>query len=612
MRITSQTQLPTLPTTPARKKMTVLYFVDGKNNLSSMAEHSFKSLAEVGSDENVNIVAQLGLMKKDVLRGLVGHDGIQNPENLGKADMGNPETVRDFVEWGMKNFPAEKYMVVLWNHGAGFKGVLTDEEAHSICDNRELAAALERAQVNAGAKIDLLNFNACLMGQGEVAFEYRNAARYIVGSEEVEAGLRIPIPGLYGTTPQHKVLQGAMEVLKDAKEVYKTRGEISTEQLAKLFVYESKNQILSKMFTPTQSAIDSSKMEAVRASCEELAGQVLAACDQDPGLIDVIRSDVKKAQHYANIDAHLEPYVDYRDLGDFTKVLLKDDRIPASIKAAAAAAQSAVGTAVIAEAHAVTNGMVGNSMEGSTGMSVYLPTDYGHDKVGNNGVDGIPIGGTHGYEKTSWAENSNWEKMLKKISKDDDFLGKFPKLNRHLMSFGQISRMYGYNALWTAAKGGISNGLFGGWAMWPLQSFPYMIPIPGHVATAAGIVGGGLRAWSGVSKIAESINRTDSPAAARRTLAIDGAIDTAIGAGVAVGCGAMLAGVTNPALKLAAQASLALAAGRIAWGAGNGVVDYFQEKNKTVAEKLAEAETLKPNLVVMDAPPPPGKEKSAA
>lgn len=599
MRINSQTQLPTLPTTPSKKKMTVLYFVDGKNNLSSMAEHSFKSLASVGSDENVNIVAQLGLMKKDVLRGLVGHEGIQSPENLGAANMGSPETVREFVEWGMKNYPAEKYMLVLWNHGAGFKGVLTDDEAGSICNNRELAAALEKAQCNAGEKIDILNFNACLMGQGEVAFEYRNSAKYIVGSEEVEAGLRIPIPGLYGTTPQHKVLQDAMEVLKDAKEVYKTRGDISAEQLAKLFVYESKNQILSKMFTPTQSAIDTSKMEAVRTSCEELASQVLASIEKDPDLVDVIRSDVKKAQHYANIDAHLEPYCDYRDLGDVTKVLIKDDRIPENIKAAARAAQSAVGHAVIAEQHAVTNGMVGNSMEGSTGMSVYLPIDYGHDHLGHNGVDGIPVGGTHGYEKTSWGENSNWESMLKKISKDDDFLGRFPKINRQMMSFGQISRMYGYNALWSAAKGGVSNGLFGGWAMWPIQSFPYMIPIPGHVATAAGIIGGGLRAYSGVSKIAEAINRDTSTPEARRTLAIDGAIDTAIGAGVAVGCGAMLAGVTNPALKLAAQASLALAAGRIVYGAGSGIVDHFQEKGKTVAEKLAEADKLKPNLTTV-------------
>lgn len=598
-------QVTPLPaaTTPqpkqAKKALTVLYYIDGKNNLSPMAKHSFNSLDQVGSDDNVNVVAELGLMKQDVVRGLVSQGAsTASFETLGKTDMGSPQSIQEFVEWGMKNYPAEKTILVLWNHGAGFKGICSDDEAKSICQNKDLAGALEQAQQNTGQKLSVINFNACLMNQAEVAYEYRNVAHYMVGSEEVEAGLRIPIPGLFGTTPQHKVIM-------DAQEAYKGGMKLSDEDLANLFVYEAKNQFGTSMFTPTQAAIDLSQAEPLKNSCDDFAGKMLSAMQADPKLVDTLRKDIKQAQHYANIEAHIEPYVDYRDLGDFAKVIAKNDAYPADVRQAAENIKQAMGNAVVSEHHAVTNGMVGRSMEGSTGLSAYLPTDYGFDRQGHSPVEGLPVGGTHGYETTSWAGGagkSNWENMLKTIAKDDDLFGRHPKLARSMMSFGQISRFYGYQYALDAACGATSAA---GLNWFPLMSFPYMFPVPGVIACAAGAVGAALRTQSGISKIAEGIRRDDSPAANRRHLVVDGAIDTAIGVGSLVTCGAMLTGTMNPGLQVVAQGVLALAVGRMAVNTGKALYNMHENRNKTVDQKLADARTYKPALPAAQTPPTP-------
>jgi len=168
-------------------KWTILYYYDGKNNLASMAKHAFNSLDEVGSNEDVNLVAQIGLPKEKVYQGLVRKGlGTAGFQSIGRADMGSADNVKQFVEWGMKNYPAEHYALVMWDHGAGFKGSMTDDDTHHIIKNADLARALEDAQKSTGNKLEVINFNACLMQQAEVAYELKNSANYLVASTSSE------------------------------------------------------------------------------------------------------------------------------------------------------------------------------------------------------------------------------------------------------------------------------------------------------------------------------------------------------------------------------------------------------------------------------------------
>jgi len=562
------------------KEWTVLYYIDGKNNLASMALHSLSSLTKVGSDENVNLVAQVAVPEKDVERGLVEKPATKTKEFfpgsevIGKVDMGDPETLYKFLKWGMERYPAKHYAVVLWDHGAGFKGSMTDDETKHLIDNKELADVLERIKKNINKKVDVINFNACLMGQAEVAYELKDKAKYMVASEEVEAGLRIPIPGLFGTVPQHKVVEDLQKGIKE-------KGEITPEELAKLYVFEAKSQFGAQMFTPTQSAIDLSKMDKVKDAADKLSKALLDKIKEDPSFVDVVRKDISKTQRFLNYDLFAEPYIDYRDVGDFAKTILKDPKIvDENIKNAASELLSSVKEAVIAEENTVET-TTGRSVAGATGLSAYLSKDYGHDLAGTNPIDNVPAGGTHGYEQTSFAKDTHWDELLKAVSKDTDWMGKHPKIRKFLETVMPLSTYEGYEQAYHAIKGATSPA--GG--IIPITKFPYMIPLPGPAAAIMGAAGGVLRGTRGMQRITEAATKDIKPSS-KHKLTIGGAIDVAVGAGSVVTCAALLAGCGAVAFPAAAVV-LGLGVGRTIVSLISGVLKTRKASKMSISEKIA-------------------------
>lgn len=102
------------------------------------------------------------------------------------ASMGDGKTLGDFLRWGVKNYPADKYMLVFWNHGGGSAaGVQFDElyewDSLSLRELREGIAA-------AGVTFELIGFDDCLMATLETAAALAPYARYMVASEEWEPG----------------------------------------------------------------------------------------------------------------------------------------------------------------------------------------------------------------------------------------------------------------------------------------------------------------------------------------------------------------------------------------------------------------------------------------
>lgn len=104
-------------------------------------------------------------------------------QNMGKA-----ETLTEFLTYCQKNYPADNTMVILWNHGGGYRGFGWDEifaEDHlSIQELREgFAGAYDLNEEN--PPIDLLYMNACLMSNTDVYNQLRGVAKYMLGHEEV-------------------------------------------------------------------------------------------------------------------------------------------------------------------------------------------------------------------------------------------------------------------------------------------------------------------------------------------------------------------------------------------------------------------------------------------
>lgn len=106
--------------------------------------------------------------------------------------MEDPAELADFIKWTAENYPADRYMLVLWDHGGGVPfGYGEDELAHRTdTDGRtgfsvsEVAAAAKES----GVKFDVIGFDACLMQDIEIASAFEPYADYYLGSEETEGG----------------------------------------------------------------------------------------------------------------------------------------------------------------------------------------------------------------------------------------------------------------------------------------------------------------------------------------------------------------------------------------------------------------------------------------
>lgn len=110
-------------------------------------------------------------------------------DDLGRRNMGNSNTLADFLQWGLKAYPADRTILMLWDHGAGpLEGVCYDELFDLDClTMQELENALEKGL--SGKRLDAIIFDACLMADYEVAAALTPYARYMAASQEDMPGI---------------------------------------------------------------------------------------------------------------------------------------------------------------------------------------------------------------------------------------------------------------------------------------------------------------------------------------------------------------------------------------------------------------------------------------
>lgn len=196
---------------------TIMIYLDGDNDLEEDAIVDFLEISKIGSDENVKIVVQFDRISGydnsygnwTICHRFYITPGITPTESnaindwgdgIGgrEVNMGDTQTLNDFVRWAIKNYPSNKYALILWDHGNGWKRfyqalfegkkekpvkeICYDDTSYDSLSIKELREALE----NIGEKIDIIGFDACLMGMIEVANEVKNECNVMIASEETE------------------------------------------------------------------------------------------------------------------------------------------------------------------------------------------------------------------------------------------------------------------------------------------------------------------------------------------------------------------------------------------------------------------------------------------
>ena len=127
-----------------------------------------------------NTYNQIYKIEKGGLRTLVSNDG--------NASMTNPTTLTNFINYCTKNYPANRNILIFWDHGGGSISGYGYDEKNSSTGSMSLAG-INTALKNAGTKFDIIGFDACLMATLENGLMLENYADYLIASEETEPGV---------------------------------------------------------------------------------------------------------------------------------------------------------------------------------------------------------------------------------------------------------------------------------------------------------------------------------------------------------------------------------------------------------------------------------------
>ncbi len=339
---------------------TVLIYYAADNNLEGQLLRELNRVEMIGSTEEVNLVTLVDrhpqywtgsenwtntrLMRLEKDNNLFY---ITSPvvRQLGEMNTGDVETLQRFVEWGIKSYPAQRYALVIANHGGGWQGASSDESSDDqMISLAGLARALDGGVLDAGIdKLDLLVFNACLMGELEVWSLLAPYARYGVASEEVTYGL-----------------EGFANAMRDLVD----DPTMSASDLgASLVEYFAESYVENDMGdTLTMSEVDLERLPDLEQAMDMLSEALIADTDTAETILAVAQG-LAHSPTFADTDREFFGMIDLRSF------LLIVERISANPDVVEAAQQTleALDNAVVAN-------YAGQDVSSVGGLSFFFPT----------------------------------------------------------------------------------------------------------------------------------------------------------------------------------------------------------------------------------------------
>ena len=186
----------------AREKTTTVLVYMCASDMPDAAIEDLYEMADVDNGDDINIVVLAGGTKswdledfKDGSRNLlVLRDGdLETLEDWGRASMGKADTLTEFLQYGMTEYPADRTVVVLWDDGCGAEGgICFDKTARddglTIVEIDEALRKLQKQLPD--FHINIFGCDACMMASYEIAAMLANyPIDYYVASEELEPGI---------------------------------------------------------------------------------------------------------------------------------------------------------------------------------------------------------------------------------------------------------------------------------------------------------------------------------------------------------------------------------------------------------------------------------------
>ncbi len=352
---------PATPEAPANGSWTFMVYMAADNTISNAAKADINEMESVGSSSDVSIIVQVEFNKNEspelpvsTVRGRVFRD--QNQANIGtwyteigNKDMTDPETLKEFITWSVQHYPAERYALVLWSHGSGWKvedgspllskGMMADTTSSGSSHIMSLTE-ISKAVLDSGVRFDLINFDSCLMGMYEVAYEFKDLASFLVFSENV-----YPVNGdAYDTILQELTASPDMDGAR----------------LARTTAAKCREFYASKGTAMTKSAIDMAQIDRLQTLLITLSQY----------LSEHLAAEKNHVEDACNASVSFE-YPGHHDLGDFLQKL--DGRTSdQDLKTIIGDLRETLSQAIIA--NEVYTADPADSLPDSQGIAIYLPS----------------------------------------------------------------------------------------------------------------------------------------------------------------------------------------------------------------------------------------------
>ena len=374
-------------------------YMAGDNTLYEEVTDDLNEMKMIGSNENLEIVALTDqLLRNDSHAYHVIKHGVEetalseiNSTWENEIDMGEGDTLRDFMVWATTEYPAQRKILVIWNHGSGWKKVAEDQGSHLTVP--EIRNSIEEyREMTDDPPLTLIGFDACLMGMFEIAYELKDQAEMIHGSEAYEP--------LEGWTYNHLL--------------YKLDGQMTNSDLAHHvvndYIESYRNGSVYTSYSVTAAVVDTKKLENIWDNLENFSIQLSSVL---PVYQDEVSYSRDETQRY-------DQNPDYRDLYDLTIHI--ENRIPVSdTRKYAEELQNSINDAVMAEDHWQKPGKL--PVDRAHGLTIYFPTE----------------GAEAGYEDLLTSD-SKWSEFIQNFATEMDSEAHFLVVNSTSVDTGT-----GYN-----------------------------------------------------------------------------------------------------------------------------------------------------------------------
>ena len=181
-------------------EVTLMIYLCGTDleSRSKMATSDLQEMIGANISDNVNVLVYTGGCKqwknnafssdKNQIWKVTSKGVTCLEKNMGNVSMTDEDTLSTFIKWCAKKYPANRNMLVMWDHGSGsVKGFGYDEKFASSGSMN--LAEIDKALTDGGVKFDFVGFDACLMATAETALMLTEHADYMIASEETEPGI---------------------------------------------------------------------------------------------------------------------------------------------------------------------------------------------------------------------------------------------------------------------------------------------------------------------------------------------------------------------------------------------------------------------------------------